>query len=147
MLFRRAATGAARTGLIAGVADVAAVLRTTRGRAALLVAIVFMAQAAGLARFLGRELMCGARRMGRLAAFGGDFALLIRVHRSEAAVAGVALLVATLSPLATLASRFRVAVVAALIALIALRVVIACHDISPIWFSECLPCRCKETPS
>jgi hypothetical protein len=68
--------------------------RTAARRSALAAApwIVLVAHAAGAACFFRGELVRRAFFMGGPAAFGGDFALLLRVHGSEAAFAGVALL-------------------------------------------------------
>src|SRR5471030_104005 len=79
-----------------GTALIAAAGAAARGRAAALAAalVVLVAHAAGAARFFGREFVRRAFLMRRATAFAGDFALLIRVHRSETALAGVALLAA-----------------------------------------------------
>src|SRR4051812_32907332 len=82
MLFRRAAPGTA--GRAARVASAGAALLVTA--AALLVAVVLVAQVAGLARFRRVELVGVARSMGGAAAFCGDFTLLVRIHRCEPAV-------------------------------------------------------------
>src|SRR5471032_3380454 len=79
-----------------GTALIAAAGAAARSRAAALAAalVVLVAHAAGAARFFGREFVRRAFLMRRATAFAGDFALLIRVHRSETALAGVALLAA-----------------------------------------------------
>src|SRR5438094_275169 len=70
MLLRRAAAGAAATLLAAAALALAA-------------AVVLVALRAGTARFFGVELVGVARSVCRLAAFGCDLALLLRIHRCE----------------------------------------------------------------
>src|SRR6185369_9345424 len=84
------------------------------GRARLAVAVIFVAHAAGLACFFRGELVCIAGSVGCLAAFAGDLTLLLRVHRSEATVAGVA----------------RLFIAAAVV------LVTGCHDHLPFRFKE-----------
>src|SRR5215213_9441335 len=67
------------------------------------------ALAASLAGFLGSELVGGALFMRGAAAFAGDFALALRIHRREAAV-GTAFLA-----------------LIALVAVVLVAVVVRCH--------------------
>ena len=62
---------------------------------ALAVAVILVAHGAGTACFFRCELVGVARSVRSLAALGGDFALLLRIHRCEATVAGITALVVT----------------------------------------------------
>src|SRR5450830_884983 len=104
-----------------------AAARTSRGtsaraaRTALLVAVVLVAHRAGLTGFFRGELVGIARSVGGAAPFGGDFTLLVGIHRGEAAVAGVAALAALAAATATLVT----ALVARLIAALLTRLLVA----------------------
>src|SRR5450830_753640 len=96
--------------------------RTARAtRTALLVAVVLVAHRAGLAGFFRGELVGIARSVGGAAPFGGDFTLLVGIHRGEAAVAGVAALAALAAASATLVT----ALVSRLLAALLTRLLVA----------------------
>src|SRR5471032_1312542 len=104
-----------------GTALIATAGAAARSHATALAAalVVLVAHAAGAARFFGREFVRSAFFMRHAAAFAGDFALLIRVHRSETALAGVALLAALAAALiAALVSALTAALLVFIAALI-----------------------------